>query len=31
MSVDREVLEMSVSFMERCNANVGGVKGCGQV
>ena len=27
----RKVLEMSVSFMERCNGNVGGVKGCGEV
>ena len=25
MTVTREVLEMSVSIMERCNANVGGV------
>ena len=25
------VLEMSVSFMERCNGNVGSVKGCGEV
>ena len=31
MSDDREVLEMSVRFMERCNDNVGGVKGCGEV
>ena len=27
----RKVLEMSVSFMERCNGNVGGVKGCAGV
>ena len=27
----QKVLEMSVSFMERCNGNVGGVKGCGEV
>ena len=26
-----KVLEMSVSFMERCNGNVGGVKGHGEV
>ena len=26
-----KVLEMSVSFMERCNGNVRGVKGCGEV
>ena len=34
MTVIREVkkvLEMSVSFMERCNGNVEGVKGCGEV
>ena len=26
-----KVLEMSVSFMERYNGNVGGVEGCGEV
>ena len=34
MTVIREVskvLEMSDSFIERCNGNAGGVKGCGEV
>ena len=31
IGLGRCVLEMSVSFMDRCNGNVESVKGCGEL